>query len=122
MAVKHPESKALVEGVRKRLEARNARDLAAKLGLTGLDDERRVRSWLAGDTAPNFYGTMALLRAGGMLAPAPSRRRALDVDALAAALEELADLQERQDAVLERLLGHAVEQAPPRGGRRKRAG
>lgn len=53
---------------------------------------------------------------------AMGQTRALDDETLAQALEELADLQERQDAVLERLLHPGDEPAQRRSGRRSSSG
>lgn len=122
----YPTGVELVRAAMKATGASTSTQLAKALDLRGYSAPRNVKRWLEGVNDPDFESTLQLLDAAGWLTIGGSSNAnpgpALDRDAVAAALEELADLQERQDAVLERLLGHATEQAPPRGGRRKRAG
>lgn len=54
--------------------AATPRELAAALGMTKIDDERRVRAWVNGDSAPNFYGTMKLLEEARLIKDTPGSR------------------------------------------------
>lgn len=63
----HPQAKALVGRVMEILGVTTARELAIALNMTAVDDERKVRSWVSGEHAPTFYGTMRLLTVAGCL-------------------------------------------------------
>lgn len=58
---------ALVKRAMEELGAKNATELADKLGYTGRNEDRKVRNWVEGMSSPNFDGTVRLLRALGLL-------------------------------------------------------
>jgi hypothetical protein len=101
-------------------------ELARAIGLQGYSSPRNIKRWLDGENDPDFHATLQLLEAAGMLA-APGEvesssrpGRALDDERLADALEQLADLQERQAAVLDALLAREDEPARPQPARKRR--
>lgn len=128
----------LVAAAMEILDAGNAPQLADRLGMTRRNQDKTVRRWIEGTNEPSYAHTLRLLSEVGLLpAKLPARTdgsrfgpgratsgpaRALDDEALAVALEELGDLLEQQDAVLERLLDRAAEQARPRRGRKRSSG
>lgn len=58
---------AFVKDVMKQLDVKTTRELARALGVAGTDEEVTVGRWVRGESAPNFHGTMRLLRAARRL-------------------------------------------------------
>lgn len=122
MAVPRPDN--FVAAVARALNAATPTDLARAIKLPGYNAPQRVRRWMEGDNAPDYEGVMLMLEATGWFrlrntsdGASPIQAPGLDADALAAALEELVALQEREDAVLEQLLARAAAQVQPRSDR-----
>lgn len=101
--MKNPNGAAFVADIMRRVEAKNATELAAKLGdpWTRPNPLRKLYKWSRGEQAPNFEGTLALLRVAGLLrengAAIPHQAQHSADDLLDKALEEIG-------AVLERLV------------------
>lgn len=99
---KHPAVVAFIETLMVRTGTTTPAELRAHLGepwTTNRDQERKLYKWHRGETAPNFYSTLELLRAAGMLSEqgeavaASSSRRA---DQARSRLEELEATLARQ--------------------------
>lgn len=121
MSVPRPEK--FVSAVARELNASTPTDLARAIKLPGYNAPQRVRRWMEGDNAPDYEGVMLMLEATGwfrlgaaVAGATPDQAQALETAAVAAALEELAELQERQDAVLERLITRATARAQRSSG------
>ena len=134
--VKHPEAQRLVEETLQATGAETVRELARRLGYAGTDRERRLYSWATGESAPNMYGTLDLLRVSGRLVepelaqPAESPGRPVHPDELAAAVAALSATVDALRADLQRLETRAPEviqppveadRSPTRDRRRKTA-
>lgn len=65
--MKNPEAHAFVHECMAELGVRTPRELARALGVDQRDEERKINRWVSGDSAPDFSGTMFLLRATGRL-------------------------------------------------------
>lgn len=128
--MKHPEAAALVARAQRATGSENPTELSKKMGWNDADQRRKLYKWAAGEAAPNFYGTLTLLRLADGLreededpaAAAGSVRQILQglvtgVAALSASHREaLADLQD----VRTRLVQAEAALAPPRAGKGKR--
>lgn len=104
--MRHPEVAEFVREVMERVDAKNPTELSRLMGppWTDRDQQRKIYKWAAGETAPNYDGTIALLRLGGMLdegadgiTPVPRPRSD------PATLEQLQATQMRVLAILEDL-------------------
>jgi hypothetical protein len=62
-----PEVVEFMQIVMGRLKVQSPRELGRMLGMVSADEERRVYRWVAGTSAPNFFHTLRLLDASGML-------------------------------------------------------
>lgn len=104
MAPQPLEAEELVKRAMTALKAKNASQFAVALGLTGRNEERRVRSWVDGKAKPNYEGTLLLLDAAGLLRETPTRkpRETTAGTELAELVAELVDLSGRLVAALER--------------------
>lgn len=113
--MKHPEAAAFVRDVMKRVGAKNATELSKTLGppWTERDQQRKIYKWVAGEVAPNFEGTLALLEVAGMLRKTATVRaaRRSQPQGLEQAVEQLRQNQEAALALLEELTAAAAASA-----------
>lgn len=94
------DGRQFVQAVMRKVGAANPTELSKMLGdpWTDRDQQRKLYKWAAGETQPNFAGTMALLSLAGMLTDrraVPRRPTALEA--------RMRGLEERQAQIVEAL-------------------
>lgn len=131
--IKDPVAYAFVLEIMETLGVSKPRELARLLGVAETDEERKVARWVSGANAPDFHGTMMLLRAAGRIREseeqselAASAASAVDpLRALAEAVNELVeanrDLHARLRAVEQQLRAGVASPPQARLGSKRSA-
>lgn len=128
--MKNPEGAAFLDLVMKKVGADNPTDLSKMLGepWTSRDQQRRLYKWAGGESAPNFQGTIALLRLAGMLnehdGQLPVRAQGGPVEVRLAAVEKGLDelVALIRDEVVAQLGESEARPTAPKKSRPTRAG